>query len=89
LVICSRPISTIQVRALLNEGKTPVISGFKSPRTGKTFDAALKLENGRAVFDFDKTSKAPAPFTPSSGVSSRRQQPMEENPFPPAFYDGQ
>ena len=89
LVICAHPISTIQVRALLNEGKTPVISGFKSPRTGKTFDAALKLENGRAVFDFDKAPRTTTPFASPTGVSSRRQQPMEENPFPPAFYDGQ
>ena len=91
LVICSHPISTEHVRALLTEGKTPVISGFRSPRTGKTFDAALKLENGRAVFDFDRPRKAPsAPSAPYySSASSRRQPPPEENPFPPSFYDGE
>jgi hypothetical protein len=90
-VICSHPISTDHVRALLTEGKTPVISGFRSPRTGKNFDAALKLENGRAVFDFDRPRKVPsAPSAPYfSSASSRRQPPPEENPFPPSFYDGE
>ena len=89
LVICSHPISTLHVRSLLKDGKTPLISGFKSPRTGKTFDAALKLQDGRAVFDFEqsKYSKSSSP-TGITG-SYRRQPPPEENPFPPVFYDGQ
>ncbi|MBE6620315.1 MAG: DNA topoisomerase III [Ruminococcaceae bacterium] len=91
LVICSRPISKSHVEALLTQGKTPLIQGFRSPRTGKTFDACLKLENGRAVFDFERTRQAPQRSAPPSGfgVSSRPAPPMEENPFPPAFYDGQ
>ena len=87
LVICSHPISTLQVRALLAEGKTPVISGFKSSRTGKSFDAALKLQDGRAVFDFERSRNTNASSSKSS-AASRRQPPPEENPFPPAFYDG-
>jgi hypothetical protein len=91
LTICSRPISTSHVKALLSEGKTPLIQGFKSPRTGKTFDACLKLEGGRAVFDFDSPRPARGPGASSAGfgVSSRQMPPAEENPFPPAFYDGQ
>jgi hypothetical protein len=91
LNICSHPISTQHVQALLTEGKTPVISGFRSPRTGKSFDAALKMENGRAVFDFDRprpTNTNRASRNNYAGYSSRSMPPPEENPFPPAFYDG-
>ena len=91
LSICSHPISTQHVQALLTEGKTPVISGFRSPRTGKAFDAALKLENGKAVFDFDRPRPANTNTAPRDryvGYSSKNLPPPEENPFPPAFYDG-
>ena len=50
-VICSRVISIANVRKLLSEGRTAKIVGFIS-KSGKAFDAALRLENGRAVFDF-------------------------------------
>lgn len=43
-----------QVKELLPHKKTEVITGFKS-KTGKKFDAALKLEeDGRVAFDFPK-----------------------------------
>ena len=90
LNICSRPITVSHVQALITQGKTPVIEGFVSPRTGKTFDAALKLEQGRAVFDFDRSARpTQASGTHASYQTARQQPPPEENPFPPAFYDGQ
>lgn len=49
--ICGRVISIANARLLLSEGKTSKIKGFIS-KNGKPFDAALKLENGRAEFDF-------------------------------------
>ncbi|MBR2180911.1 MAG: topoisomerase C-terminal repeat-containing protein [Oscillospiraceae bacterium] len=52
-VICSRVISIANVRTLLETGKSHKIEGFISPRTGKSFSAYLKLDNGRAVFDFE------------------------------------
>ncbi len=51
-VICDRVISVANVKMLLETGKTSKIEGFVSKRTGKTFAASLKLENGKAVFDF-------------------------------------
>lgn len=51
-VICSRVIPKSAVTRLLSEGKTQKLDGFVSPRTGKTFSAALKLDGGKAVFDF-------------------------------------
>ncbi len=88
LIICSHPITTLHVRALLTDGKTPVISGFKSPRTGKSFDAALKLQDGRAVFDFERPRNTKTSPSALPEGSFRRQPPPEENPFPPAFYEG-
>lgn len=50
-VICKRNISLSNVKLLLETGKTSKIRGFIS-KNGKEFDAALKLEDGKAVFDF-------------------------------------
>lgn len=49
--ICGRAISARNVALLLESGRTSVIKGFTS-KNGKSFDAALKLDNGRCVFDF-------------------------------------
>jgi len=51
-VICSRVISIANVKQLLETGRTYKIDGFVSPKSGKKFQAYLKLENGRTVFDF-------------------------------------
>ena len=50
-VICGRVISKKNVYKLLTEGKTSKIKGFIS-KTGKPFDAALKLDGNGAKFDF-------------------------------------
>jgi DNA topoisomerase-3 len=52
--ICGRAISVANLKLLTENGRTAVIQGFVSARTKKTFDAALKLEEGRAVFDFER-----------------------------------
>ena len=53
-VICQRVISIANVRKMLETGKSSKIDGFISPKNGKSFSAYLKLENGRAVFDFNE-----------------------------------
>ncbi|MBR7112538.1 MAG: topoisomerase C-terminal repeat-containing protein [Clostridia bacterium] len=50
--ICGRVISAANMRLLLTEGKTSKIKGFVSKKSGKPFDAALRLQDGKAVFDF-------------------------------------
>ena len=50
--ICGRTISINNVKKLLAEGRTSKIKNFVSKKSGKTFDAYLKLEDGKAVFDF-------------------------------------
>ncbi len=66
--ICGRAISVANLKMLVETGRTAVIQGFVSGRTKKTFDAALKLENGKAVFDFERKeaqrTSAPAPDIP-------------------------
>ncbi len=51
-VICDRVIAKSHAKSLLENGKTEKIEGFLSKRTGKTFSAHLKLENGKTVFEF-------------------------------------
>ena len=46
------PTDKVNVEELIEKGTLPTVQNFVSPRTGKHFDAALKLEGGRAVFDF-------------------------------------
>ncbi len=50
-VICGRSISKANVKMLLETGKTAKIKGFIS-KNGKNFDAFLKLDNGKVVFEF-------------------------------------
>ncbi len=50
-VICRRVISKSNAQLLLETGKSSEIQGFIS-KTGKPFNARLKLENGLVKFDF-------------------------------------
>ena len=52
LRICSRPISVSNIRLLREQGRTAVIDGFVSKKTGRSFSAALRLDGDKAVFDF-------------------------------------
>ena len=57
--ICKRVISIANAKMLLKTGKSAKIQGFIS-KAGKQFDAYLKLENGKAVFEFDNTTERTA-----------------------------
>jgi len=50
--ICGRTIPVSAVKQLLENGKTEKLCGFVSRKSGKSFDGALKLENGKVQFDF-------------------------------------
>ena len=50
--ICGRVISKRNVSLMLESGRTSLIKGFVSRKSGKAFDAYLKLEDGKAVFEF-------------------------------------
>ena len=65
LRICSRPISVSNIRLLLERGRTAVIDGFVSKKTGRSFSAALRLDGDKAVFDFsDSPRRTTAPDVP-------------------------
>ncbi len=51
--ICKRPISISNARLILTEGRSAEIKGFIS-KAGKPFDAYLKLEGDKVVFEFKK-----------------------------------
>ena len=51
--ICERAISKSNAKLLLETGRSSKIKGFKSKK-GTTFDAFLKLEDGKCVFDFSQ-----------------------------------
>ena len=76
--ICQRVISISTLKELIEKGKTDVINGFVSPKSGKSFDAALKLENGRAVFDFAR--RAPAKTSADLPVWDGEGAPLPEPP---------
>jgi len=44
-----KKLTDTQLRQLLRRGETGVIKGFLSAKTGKKYDAALKVEDGRVV----------------------------------------
>lgn len=50
-VICKRVISLANAKMILETGKSAKIQGFTS-KAGKPFDAVLKLEAGKVIFDF-------------------------------------
>ena len=54
LSICQRVISKRNVQQLLETGRTAKIKNFISKKSGKSFDAYLRLEEGNAVFDFSQ-----------------------------------
>ena len=66
--ICKRTISVANVKMLLATGKTSKIQGFIS-KNGKSFDASLRLEDGRVVFDFPNP---PPPKVNATGKNNKK-----------------
>ena len=55
--LCGKALTVKNAADLLANGKTEKLTGFTSKK-GTTFDAALKLEDGKAIFVFDKKKEA-------------------------------
>jgi DNA topoisomerase-3 len=53
--IAGKRIGVRTAQALLREGKSAVIKGFKS-KAGKPFEARLQLDQGEVRFDFQSAS---------------------------------
>lgn len=50
----SKALTPTIVKTLLMKGTTTKLKGFKSKKTGKSFQAKLQLKNGQLAFDFGK-----------------------------------
>ncbi len=50
--IAGKAIGVRTAQALLKQGRTPLLRGFRS-RAGNRFEARLKLDGGEVRFDFD------------------------------------
>ena len=75
--ICGKVISLSILNQLLEHKKTDVLDGFVSPKSGKSFSAALKLENARAVFDFSQVPRQ------ASATASHRYSSIDTGEEPP------
>lgn len=53
LSICNRVISKANAELLLKNGKTSLIKGFISKKTGKSFDAYLTFKDEKIIFEFN------------------------------------
>jgi len=51
-IILQQEISPEQVKKLLNEGKTDLLKGFISKKTGRKFEAFLVVKDGGTAFEF-------------------------------------
>lgn len=51
-IILQQEMAPEQVRKLLNEGKTELLKGFVSKKTGRKFEAFLVLKDGGTAFEF-------------------------------------
>ena len=59
-VILQQEMSREQMSKLLEEGRTDLLTGFKSSRTGRNFKAFLvKQPDGKIGFEFEKKEPKP------------------------------
>ena len=56
-IILQQAIDRTQVAKLLAEGKTDLLKGFMSKKTGRKFEAFLKLDAGKVGFEFAPRAK--------------------------------
>lgn len=88
-VILQQTISPEQATRLLAAGKTELLHGFVSRKTGRPFTAALVLREGRAAFEFAAESKPSAadrrgprgePAAPEPTADFTGQEPLGKCP---------
>lgn len=74
--LCGKVIDSAIAAKLLQKGKSTLITGFKSPRTGNTFSAYLVLKEGQVGFEFppDKPRKTSGYRRSSTGGSTGESQ---------------
>ena len=84
-IILQQPVEPVQFKKLLETGKTDLLSKFVSKRTGRTFEAFLKLENGKVGFEFPprksrSAAKEAQPKEPLKKIDFTGQEPLGKCP---------
>jgi DNA topoisomerase-3 len=88
-VILQQTVEPAQVAKLLAEGKTDLLTGFVSKRTGRKFEAFLVLKDGEVGFEFaprekkpraDAAARAAKPKAPPVKVDFTGQEPLGRCP---------
>ena len=74
-IILQQEIAPEQVRKLLGEGKTELLRGFISKKTGRKFEAFLVLKDGGTAFEFAPREKK------AGGKKSAAKEPMPKIVF--------
>ena len=78
-IILQQAIDPTQIRKLLAEGKTDLLKGFVSKKTGRKFEAFLKLDGGKVGFEFAPRERK----FPAKGAKK------DEAPLPKLDFTGQ
>ena len=84
-IILQQRIEPAQVKKLLETGKTDLLGGFISKKTGRKFEAFLVVKEGEVGFEFlPRKSKAPAregkPKEPPKKIDFSAQEPLGKCP---------
>ena len=81
-VVLQQEISAEQVQKLLNEGKTDLLTNFKSMRTGRVFKAYLARQpDGKIGFEFEpRPVKAPAKKRAGATAKANSDSSSEDAP---------
>ncbi|BDG60432.1 type IA DNA topoisomerase [Caldinitratiruptor microaerophilus] len=68
--LCGRPIGPDVAGVILREGRTPLLTGFRS-RGGKPFDAYLVLDGAEVRFEFPPSRRDRGPARPAARKRAR------------------
>ncbi|NDD37402.1 MAG: DNA topoisomerase III [Verrucomicrobia bacterium] len=86
-IILQQPIEKAQIVKLLAEGKTDLLKGFVSKKTGRKFEAFLKFDGNKVSFEFaPREKKFPAKgakkgdATPAVKLDFTGQEPLGKCP---------
>jgi DNA topoisomerase-3 len=84
-IILQQPLEPVQMSKLLETGKTDLLGGFMSKKTGRKFQAFLVLKNGEVSFEFPprksgKGARAGKKSEPAAKIDFTGQQSLGKCP---------
>ncbi|MDR1458584.1 MAG: topoisomerase C-terminal repeat-containing protein, partial [Puniceicoccales bacterium] len=66
--VLGKELNKDQAIKLISDGKTDVIDGFRSKKTGRLFSASLIFNQGKLSFEFQPKAKAMNKYEPPSAL---------------------